>query len=179
MTQGPRIETEEHKGAIKRAAYAAAVIGAVIGLWIISRYNYLLFHTFAELTSIGVAAAMFSVAWHSRRFSTNGYLTYLGIAFLSVACLDLLHTLAYKGLGVFSGYGANLPTQLWIAARGLESITLVTSPIFLIRRVHPYSILLLYLAVTAAILTLIFPLELFPLCYIESGPQQGLTPFKI
>ena len=179
MNQGSQIEAEEHKGAIKKAAYAAAVIGAVIGLWITSRYNYLLFHTFSELTSIGVAAAMFSVAWHSRRFSTNGYVTYLGIAFLSVACLDLLHTLAYKGLGVFSGYGANLPTQLWIAARGLESVTLVTSPIFLIRRVRPYSTLLSYLAVTAAILTLIFPLDMFPRCYVESGPEQGLTPFKI
>ena len=42
----------------------------------------LLFHTLAELFTIAVAGAMFAVAWNSSRFSTNGYLTYLSIAFL-------------------------------------------------------------------------------------------------
>ena len=163
----------------KTALYITAVIAAMAGLWLTSRYNYLLFHSLAELVSIGVAAAMFSVAWDSRRFSANGYLTLLGIAFLSVACLDLLHTLAYKGVGVFVGYGANLPTQLWIAARGLESMALIVSPIFLVRRVRPWPVLIASLAVTAATLALIFPLNLFPVCYDESGPQPGLTPFKI
>ena len=100
---------------------------------------------------------MFAVAWNARRFSTNGYLTYVGIAFLSVACLDLVHTLAYKGLGVFTGYGADLPTQFWIAARGVESLSLLISPVFLVRRLRPWPTLLAYLAVTGALLVVIFP----------------------
>ena len=98
------------------------------GLWLTSSYSYLLFHSLAELFSIAVAAAMFTVAWNSSRFSTNGYLTYVGIAFLSVAGLDLMHTLAFKGLGVFPAYGADLPTQLWIAARGMEAALLAGCP---------------------------------------------------
>ena len=164
---------------IRTTAYSAAVIAAIAGLWFTSRHHYLLFHSLAELVSIGVAAAMFSVAWDSRRFSANGYVTFLGIAFLSVASLDLLHTLAYKGLGAFVGYGADLPTQLWIAARGVESLALLVSPVFLVRRVRPWPVLITCVAVTAAILILIFPLNLFPVCYVESGPRQGLTPFKI
>jgi PAS domain S-box-containing protein len=133
----------------------------------------------AELMSIGVAGAMFSVSWNSRRFSDNDYLTYLGIVFLSVACLDLLHTLAYKGLGVFPGYGADLPTQLWVAARALESLSLLISPIFLFRRIRPWPTLAAYLAIVSALLILIFPLGVFPTCYREGGPFPGLTPFKI
>lgn len=41
----------------------------------------------------------------------NGYLLFIGIAFFLVAGIDLVHTLAYKGIGVFPAYGANLPTQ--------------------------------------------------------------------
>ncbi len=173
------METQIHRRTIKTAASAAAAVAVMIVLCLTVRYNFLLFHSFAELTSIGVAAAMFSVAWHSRRFSANGYLTYLGISFVFVACLDLIHTLSYKGMGVFTGYGANLPTQLWIAARGVQSLSLLISPIFLIRQVRPWPTFLIYLAATAVILALIFPLNLFPVCYIESGPHQGLTPFKI
>jgi PAS domain S-box-containing protein len=160
------------------AGFVAALMVAA-GLWLSSRYNYLLFHSLAELFSIVVAAAMFAVAWNARRFSTNGYLTYVGIAFLSVACLDLVHTLAYKGLGVFTGYGADLPTQLWIAARGVESLSLLISPVFLVRRLRPWPTLLAYLAVTGALLVVIFPLHAFPPCYVEGGPHPGLTSFKI
>jgi PAS domain S-box-containing protein len=154
-------------------------MAAMAVLWLTSRYSYLLFHSLAELFSIAVAAAMFAVAWNSSRFSTNGYLIYVGIAYLSVAGLDLMHTLAFKGLGVFPAHGANLPTQLWIAARGMEALALLIAPTFLVRRVRPWPTLLVYLAVTAALLAMIFPLDAFPTCYIDDGPHPGLTPFKI
>ncbi len=164
---------------INTVGYIATVLAAIAGLWLTSRYSYLLFHTLAELFTIAVAGAMFAVAWNSSRFSTNGYLTYLSIAFLSVAGLDLLHTLAFKGLGVFPGHGANLPTQLWIAARGMQSLSLLIAPLFMLRRVRAWPTLLAYLAATAVLLAIIFPLDAFPACYIESGPHQGLTSFKI
>lgn len=87
------------------------------GLYIASRYNYLLFHSLAEIFSIFVACGIFVVAWNSRRFMDNNYLLFLGIAYLFIGGLDLAHTLAYKGMGIFSGYDANLPTQLWISDR--------------------------------------------------------------
>ena len=154
------------------------LLAAAAGLWITSQRNYLLFHGVIEIACVGVSAAMFAVAWNSRRFSGNHYLTFFGIAALWVGIVDLLHTFAYKGMGVFPERGANLPTQLWIAGRGLEAAALLLAPLFLDRRVRAWLALLAWFVVTAALLSLIF-LGLFPTCYVESGPGQGLTAFKI
>jgi hypothetical protein len=159
--------------------YAGAVLAAIAASWLASRYSYLLFHSLIESFGIGVAAAIFAVAWNTRRLSSNGYLTYVGIAYLFVACLDLVHLLAYKGMGVFPGHGADTPTQLWIAARCLEAVTLLVSPVFLARRLRPTPILVAYIVVTGLLLAAIFPLDAFPTCYVEEGPRQGLTTFKI
>ncbi len=165
------------------AAYVVVGAVAAFGLWLTSTHSYLLFHSLVELYRVAVAGAMFAVAWNSRRFSRNGYLTCIGIAYLFVATLDLLHTLAYRGMGVFPGSDANLATQLWIAARGMESVSLLLWPVFLVRRVRPWPTLLVYLAVTALLLIAIFPLHVFPICYVEGhahpGLPPGLTPFKV
>ena len=87
----------------------------LFGLYLTSLFGYLLFHSTAEVFSIVVACGIFMVAWNSRRFLDNNYLLFIGIAYLFVALLDLVHTLAYAGMGVFPGYATNLPTQLWIA----------------------------------------------------------------
>jgi hypothetical protein len=92
-------------------------VPVLLGLYVTSLYSYLLFHSLAEIFSVIIAVGVFAIAWNSRRFLENNYLLFLGVAFLFVGLIDLLHTLAYKGMGVFPGFGANLPTQLWIAAR--------------------------------------------------------------
>ncbi|MBW1717013.1 MAG: hypothetical protein JRJ77_14545, partial [Deltaproteobacteria bacterium] len=38
------------------------------------------------------------------------FLLFVGIAYLFIGFLDLIHTLAYRGMGVFPGYATNLPT---------------------------------------------------------------------
>jgi signal transduction histidine kinase/ActR/RegA family two-component response regulator len=168
---------------MKTAGYVAATIAAGSGLWLTSAHSYLLFHALVELFRVGVAGAMFAVAWNSRRFSRNGYLTHIGIAYLFVASLDLLHTLAYRGMGVFTGFDTDLPTQLWIAARGMESISLLLSPVFVVRRLWPRLTLAAYLVATALLLVVIFPLDAFPVCYVEGtshpGLPPGLTAFKV
>lgn len=40
-------------------------------LYVVSRYNYLLFHTTAELFSITIAWSLFVVVWNSRHLSDN------------------------------------------------------------------------------------------------------------
>ncbi|MCJ7493093.1 MAG: PAS domain S-box protein, partial [Deltaproteobacteria bacterium] len=83
--------------------------------------------------------------------------------------------LAYKGMGVFSGYDANLPTQLWIAARYLQSISLLLAPLWIGRKLKINSMLLAYGAVIALLLLALFPWQIFPDCFMEG---RGLTPFK-
>jgi PAS domain S-box-containing protein len=147
----------------------------LFGLYLTSLYSYLLFHSLAEIFSIIIACGIFMIAWNSRRFLDNHYLLFIGIAYLFVGGLDLLHTLAYKGMGVFSGYDANLPTQLWIAARYLQSISLLLAPLWIGRKLKINPMLLAYGVVVALLLLAIFPWRIFPDCFMEG---RGLTPFK-
>ena len=145
------------------------------GLYLTSHYDYLLFHSLAEIFSIVVACGIFMIAWNSRKFLNNNYLLFVGIGYLFVGGVDLLHTLAYKGMGVFQGYGANLATQLWIAARYIESFSLLIAPLFLGRKLRSGSVLSGYFFVLVVLLTSIFYWHIFPNCFVEG---IGLTPFK-
>jgi PAS domain S-box-containing protein len=147
----------------------------LVGLYGVSLYNYNLFHCLAEFFSIIIAATLFLVAWNSRQIIDNNYLLLLGIGYLFVGGLDLLHTLSYKGMGVFIGYGANLPTQLWIGARYLEAVTLLLAPLFFHRRLNPYLALGSFALATVLFLLAVFG-GVFPSCFIEG---TGLTTFKV
>jgi PAS domain S-box-containing protein len=171
---------------------------AIIGiLYVISRSNYLLFHSLAELFSIFVAYVVFLIVWKSRVRLENQYLTFIGIAYFFVASLDLLHTFSYKGMGIFPQFDSNLPTQLWIAARYLESISLLVALLLLINTRARNSkehvefeeyfkpeenekffrrAFILYSGVMAACVLSIFVFRNFPDSYIEGS---GLTLFKV
>jgi len=154
--------------------YVLAGIVVLLGLYLTSLYSYLLFHSLAELFSIIIAFGMFVVAWNSRPFLDNNYLLFIGIAYLFVGALDLTHTLAYEGMGIFKEYNANLPTQLWIAARYMQSISLFIAPFFLRRRLNSDTVIVCYFLIFSLLLWAVFQ-SLFPVCYIEG---TGLTPFK-
>jgi signal transduction histidine kinase len=158
------------------ALHAFYALLLLAGLYLASRYSFLLFHGLAELFSVVIGCGMFLIAWNAREFVRNDYVLLLGIGYLHVAGLDLLHTLAYKGMGVFPGYGADLPTQLWLAARYLEAATLLAAPLFLERKLDARWALAVYLTVTVLLLLAIFPEGgVFPVCYVEG---EGLTSFK-
>jgi hypothetical protein len=111
---------------------------------------------------------------NSRGVTSNPYLIFIGIAYLFVGGIDVVHALAYKGMGILPGENGNLPTQLWIAARYLESITLILAPWLPGRLVNPRYVFAGYALVFAAVLASIFS-AVFPVCYVEGS---GLTPFK-
>ncbi|MBN1831320.1 MAG: GAF domain-containing protein [Deltaproteobacteria bacterium] len=157
--------------------YVAIMTGLfiLVGLYLTSLYSYLLFHSLAEVFSIVVACGIFLVAWNSRRFLDNNYLLFAGIAYLFVAGIDLLHTLSYTGMGVFQGYGTDLPTQLWIAARYLESISLLIAPLFLGRPFGVKTVFFIYIGAVTLLLGSIFYWDIFPVCFADG---IGLTTFK-
>ncbi|MCJ7690739.1 MAG: hybrid sensor histidine kinase/response regulator, partial [Clostridiaceae bacterium] len=131
----------------------------VVGLSLTSIYSYLLFHNLAELFSIVVGFTLFIIAWNSREFSEGriDYLTFIGIAYLFISFLDLLHTLSYKGMYIFKDYDY-YANQLWIAARYLESISLLVLFIYLRikKRFRPYLIFVVYTIITSTIIASIF-----------------------
>jgi len=152
------------------------VCAVVAGLYLSSLYSYILFHSIVEIFSIIVSSCIFLIAWNSRRFLDNNYVLFIGISFLFIAIIDILHTLAYKGMGVFLGYDTNLPTQLWIIMRYMLAISFLLAPVFIKRKVNVPLVFSLYTAVTGPLLLLIFYWGIFPACYVEGA---GLTPFKI
>ncbi len=155
---------------------AILALGVFVCLYVSSLYSYLLFHGIAEIFSISVCACIFIITLNSRHFIQNGYLLFIGVAYFFVAVIDGVHTLAYKGMGVFPGYDANLPTQLWIAARYLQGISLLVAPAFFRKKPNLPLIFVIYTAISATLLIAIFSRDLFPDCFIEG---VGLTSFKI
>jgi diguanylate cyclase (GGDEF)-like protein len=96
-----------------------------------------------------------------------------GVLYFFVASIDFLHTLAYKGMGVFPSWTANHPTQLWIAGRLLE-----TTGFFLIiffAHLKEKTLAMVFGLVCGFLVAAVW-LGTFPDCFIEG---HGLTTFKI
>jgi len=168
------METRSASGEHK---YILILSGALVlfVLYLASLYNFLLFHSLAEIFSIVVAFSIFIVAWNSRRFVDNSYLLFIGIAYLFIGGLDTIHTLAYTGMGVFPGYDTNLPAQFWVVARYVESFSLLFAPLFLGRKLRVNVVILGHVVVLLVSLVSIFYWNIFPDCFVEG---VGLTPFK-
>lgn len=160
----------------KHGRTAAFFTLLLLGLYLISRSNYLLFHVLAEMLSVIVAWSIFVVAMSAWQFQQNHYISFIGIAFLFVGGFDLLHTLAYKGMGVFPGNEANRATQLWVIARYIESLSMLVAPFFLKHRLKPRLAFGIYGVLGAILIASVFYWQNFPVSYVDG---LGLTPFKI
>ena len=152
------------------------IITLLTALYLSSLYNYLLFHTLAEIFSICIAFTVFLITWSSIRYIKNNYLILIGIAYFFIGFIDLFHTMSYKGLGIFTDYDY-YANQLWIAARYFESITLLIAFIFVKskKQVNAYAIFSICTVVTTVIMLSIFMWKIFPVCFVYG---VGLTPFK-
>jgi PAS domain S-box-containing protein len=150
-------------------------LGIITILFIISQFNYLLFHSIVEGFSIVIACGIFMVVWNSRKFIENNFFIVIGIAYVFVSAIDFFHAVSYNGIDIFPGKGANIPTQLWIAARYLQAISLLIAPALIGRKIQVFQIIILYFIAVIFIILSIFYLQIFPNCFIEGS---GLTQFK-
>jgi len=146
---------------------------AVLLLWFLSKNNYLLFHTVIEMFAISVAMNIFYIGIFSQKICKNNLFAKISYVYLMVGLIDLVHTLAYKGLGVFKSWSANQPTQLWILGRVMETFGLVAAVFFPRLRKNPLAVTVFALgSLGLAAVSMGF----FPACFIEG---KGLTAFKI
>ncbi|MCF8482681.1 MAG: hypothetical protein K9H25_19840 [Rhodospirillum sp.] len=152
-----------------------APVVAVSLLAPLSQWNYLLFHVSSELFISAVGLMMFFIASSVARFGRSHFMLVLGAGFFWVALLELFHTIAYKGMGVLFHGSANEATQLWVAARLIEALTLVVAPLFIGRRVSAVLAFLGFGLLAVASASAII-LARFPDAYVEPG---GLTAFKV
>ncbi|MBU0993189.1 MAG: hypothetical protein KJ737_11905 [Proteobacteria bacterium] len=152
------------------------ILFILIGLYLTTFVNYLLFHALAEIFSIAVAYCLFMISWHSRNYIKNPYLLFIGIAYFFIGSIDLLHTLSYKGMPIFTDYDY-YANQLWIAARYMESLSLMIAFFFLSkgRMSQPEKVVGVYTIITALLIASIFYWKVFPECFVAGN---GLTLFK-
>lgn len=154
------------------------VVAAGVVLYLLGQTNYLLFHVLAELLSVVLAAAVFTIGWNARRMVQSPFFLILATGFLATGMIDLLHTLAYKGMGVFPNTDSNVSVQLWIAARTLAAATFLLATLRLGRtgRFAAWAWLWGFVGAAFLMMAAIWPLRIFPECFVEG---VGLTPFKI
>ncbi len=150
----------------------------VAGMLALAGANYLLFHSGVELLAVGVAITIFSIGWNTRQFARNDMLLLLSVAYLFVAVLDTWHALSYEGMGVFPGQGPNMATQVWIAARCVEGISLLLAALVLLARVRirPWPTAGAYALGIGVLVAAIGFSSVFPDCYVA---PTGLTAFKV
>lgn len=145
-------------------------------LVVISLFNFLLFHTLAEFFAITIAILMCVVAWYMYPFTRNNYLMFLGGGYFWIGVLDLLHTLSYKGVGIFpDATTGNMAVQFWIGTRYLEALLLLSAPWFLTHSFNRSRSFIvagsIAFVITASVLS-----GIFPETFIE---DKGLTAFKV
>jgi signal transduction histidine kinase len=165
---------------LRTAGWSVLVFAIVTAIWLLSRWNYLVFHTAAEIISIVTAVVIFLAAWSARRMATNGFLSVLGAGMPALAAILLLHLLAYKGMGVlvppFVAGDSNPATQLWLASRYVLAGTMLAAPFFLGRRANfGLAFALVSIPALLAILAIVW-WRVFPTAYVTG---VGLTPFKV
>ncbi|MHC4984285.1 MAG: MASE3 domain-containing protein, partial [Planctomycetota bacterium] len=157
------------KAAIQKNLHYVAGAGLLVGLVLAAMRNYLLFHSAVELFSIVVGCSIFLITWNARQYIKSAYFLALGVAYFFVSGVDLIHTLAYPGMAVFEAGGYNLATQLWIAARSVESLSILLAFLFLKRQVRIQWFFAGHAVVFCLALLAIFVWRVFPMCFDEQA----------
>ncbi|NVM46240.1 MAG: PAS domain S-box protein [Candidatus Lokiarchaeota archaeon] len=142
---------------------------------LLSTYSYLLFHSVIEVISIVISGGIFFIGWNSRKYMNSSFFLIIGISFLFISVIDLLHTLTYSGMGILLEFDANLPTQLWVAARYWQSISYLLALFAINKKINATYLMVGELIIITVLLITIF-YGIFPTSYIVG---IGLTPFKI
>lgn len=144
-------------------------------LLLIAQYDFLIFHTLAELFTIIISFIMFSLAWATYDYSKNLVLLFLACGYLWIGSLDLMHMLTYKGMNIFSQDLGNIGVQYWLGARYSEALLLLTAPILAPKAYNKFYLVTIFGLVALSINMMIY-WDIFPTGFIDG---VGLTPFKI
>jgi signal transduction histidine kinase len=86
--------------------------------------HFFLFHTFLETFCFVISLMIFMIQFVLRNYSSSGFYKILGIPFLGIGIIDLLHTLSYQGLpGLVTPNNSQKSIAFWLSARFLEAGT--------------------------------------------------------
>ncbi len=146
-----------------------------IPLAILLYFDFLYFHILIEAYTIAIGVTIFVININARQYFTNSLFTILALAFLSVASIDFVHSLAYKGMNIKGLSSSNTASQLWIFARYIHALSMLGAIFYINRHVRLIPLGLLYGVITLGGVGLIVTGN-FPVAYIEG---QGQSVFKV
>lgn len=136
--------------------------------------NFLVFHTIVETASAFIGFTALTVATTTIKFTSNTFIIFIALSVGWASCIDIAHTLSYKGLNILSGGGGNQSSQLWVCARFLQAISYVLSPYFFTHKLKLWKINFFFLLYTTLVLFCVFS-GYFPQTYSDN---YGVTLFK-
>ena len=178
----PVTATAPSAGTLRFPAFCAAAAAVLAGLVLVAGFNYLLFHSIVEVAGLAVAFSIFLIVWNTRDVVPDAFFLLLGVSFLYIGAIDLLHTLAYSGMGVFPGETADLATQLWLAARYFQAGALLGASLLIGRatltrdRRRDTALFVAACTVVTALLFGAIAAGVFPPAFVDGS---GLTSFKV
>lgn len=136
-------------------------------------FNFLIFHFIAEFFAIFVALCIGLIAYYTYPFTKNRYLLFLGLGYIWIGLLDLLHTLTFPGMNLFTVDGSNTTLTIWVLTRIFEATILLLAPTMGDKKFDPLKITILFLFIAS----FIFIISLFnPIILFIKG--EGLTLLK-
>jgi len=144
-------------------------------LYILSRYNFLLFHSIIEFSTIIIGVVIFLVSLITAKVSPDSFIDKLSPGLAAYSVIIFFHTLSYKGMGILTFSGSNFATSTWIAGNYVLSISILLAIILINKKYNSFIVYPIYFLVVSFLLVMI-RLNLFPVSYIEG---VGLTNFKI
>ncbi len=153
------------------------IITSII-LFFIHINNTILFHCIIGILSIIIAFNIFVIGWNSRHLAKNSLLILPTCAFLAVGIMDIYHMLTSSGLDIFVTAGVDVTNHFWLAARYIQSISILAGIILLIKnkKLNSNIIMSIYITIILFITIIIFHTDIFPACY---NSDQNITTFKI
>lgn len=160
---------------LPRGLAGAMTAALAVLAWLGLSGPYPLFHLLAELASVVLGLATFVILFNARRYVSDPRLHIIGASFFFCGLLDLLHAISYKGMNIIPAT-TDTPTQLWVAARGIQAAAMLAAPMFSGSRPGYRTIFHAFLAVTALAAAFILWWDIFPSAHVEG---TGLTRFKI
>lgn len=142
--------------------------------------HYLVFHLFAEFSSIVVSFAIFTIGWYGYKQRANTRTLALAIIFFTVGTLDFIHAISFEGMPDFvSANSVGKSATYWIAARLVAATGLLLVP-FIPEKAPPAWLRPRLLAIAALgmvglLVSLLNYTDLIPEMFVEG---KGLTPLK-
>ncbi len=144
--------------------------------------DYLVWHNVSEISSVAVSIAIFFLSWYSYGQTGNRRNLFIGVAFLIIGMVDIMHTLSFPGMPAFvSQNSTGKAINYWLVARLTQAAIFACGGVIPTRPGHHRFIrpiltigALAFVAVTFYVVT--YVPHLIPTMFV---PGQGLTPTKV